>query len=125
MVFGSREHYPPTMVIQERLMDADWEHVWLYGLEHVHEWLDLMAHSTQLSALIERWHTPTESFHLPIGEATVTLLDVWQILRVLIRGTYLEYVLEGADPFLRECFNRWRQRLPIQRSWLSWRGALE
>ena len=108
VVFRSREHYPPTMAIQERLTDADWGHVALCGLEHVHEWPDLRAHSAQLSALIERWHTPTGSFHLPTGEATITLLDVWQILRVPIRGTYPEYVLEGADPFLREYFGRWR-----------------
>ena len=77
VVFRSREHYPPTMAIQERLTDVDWGHVALCGLEHVHEWPDLRAHSAQLSALIERWHTPTGSFHLPTGEATVTLLDVW------------------------------------------------
>ena len=106
VLFRSREHYPPTMVIQERLTDADWGHVQLCGLEHVHEWPDLRAHTAQLSALIERWHTPTGSFHLPTGEATVTLLDVWRILRVPIRGTYPEYVGEGVDPFLRECFGR-------------------
>ena len=80
LLFRSREHYPPTMVIQERLKDVDWGHVQLCGLEHVHEWPDLRAHSAQLSALIEQWHTPTGRFHLLTGEATITLLDVWKIL---------------------------------------------
>ena len=45
ILFRLREHYPSTMVIQERLTDADWGHVRLCGLEHVHKWPDLRAHT--------------------------------------------------------------------------------
>ncbi|CAN0912311.1 Protein MAIN-LIKE 2 [Linum grandiflorum] len=40
-----------------------------------------------LQAFIERWQPDTNTFHMPFGEMTVTLHDVWYILRVLICGT--------------------------------------
>ncbi|KAH9306811.1 hypothetical protein KI387_011215, partial [Taxus chinensis] len=37
-------------------------------------------------ALIERWDPATNVFHLPTGEMTITLEDVYRILRLLIDG---------------------------------------
>ncbi|GAB2268156.1 hypothetical protein Dimus_038697 [Dionaea muscipula] len=35
-----------------------------------------------ITAFVERWQPETNSFHLPFGEMTITLHDVWYILRI-------------------------------------------
>ncbi|XP_050222503.1 protein MAIN-LIKE 2-like [Mercurialis annua] len=35
-----------------------------------------------LSAFVERWQSDTNSFHMPFREMTITLHDVWHILRI-------------------------------------------
>ena len=35
-----------------------------------------------MTALAERWHSEHNTFHLPIGEITVSPEDVWRIVRV-------------------------------------------
>ena len=37
-------------------------------------------------AFVERWHRETSSFHLPVGEVTITLDDVSSLLHILITG---------------------------------------
>jgi len=44
-------------------------------------------------AFIERWHGETNSFHLPIGEMTITLDDVSSLLHLPILGQFPTYVL--------------------------------
>lgn len=44
-----------------------------------------------LTSLAERWHFEHNTFHLPIGEMTVTLEDIWQILHVPVMGSQFEY----------------------------------
>ena len=39
-----------------------------------------------ITALVERWRTETHTFHLPLGEATVTLEDVVVHLNLPIDG---------------------------------------
>ena len=39
-----------------------------------------------ITALVERWRQETHSFHLPIGEATVTLRDIAVLTRLPIHG---------------------------------------
>jgi len=39
-----------------------------------------------LCAFIERWHAETNTFHLPIGEMTVMLDDVSNLLHLSIVG---------------------------------------
>lgn len=41
-----------------------------------------------LSAFVERWHSETSSFHLPVGEITITLDDVSSLLHLPIRGAF-------------------------------------
>ena len=43
---------------------------------------------TLLSAFVERWHKETSSFHLLIGELTITLDDVASLLHLPITGTF-------------------------------------
>src|SRR3954463_9887039 len=42
-------------------------------------------------AFVERWHRETSSFHLPVGEMTITLHDVQCLLHLPIRGTLLDH----------------------------------
>jgi len=41
-------------------------------------------------ALCERWHTETSSFHLYVGEMTITLDDVYNLLHLPIQGRMLD-----------------------------------
>lgn len=43
------------------------------------------------SAFMERWHSKTSSFHLLIGEMSVTLNDVSSLLHLSFRGRLLDY----------------------------------
>jgi len=42
-------------------------------------------------ALCERWHTETGSFHLHVGEMTITLDDVYNLLHIPIQGRMLDH----------------------------------
>lgn len=44
------------------------------------------ANKVLVSAFVERWHAETTSFHMPFGEATITLDDVEQLLEIPIVG---------------------------------------
>jgi len=51
-----------------------------------------------ITTFVERWHRDTNSFHLPVGEMTITLDDVSSILHILIEGQFPTYVtLEHND----------------------------
>ncbi|KAJ1424740.1 Aminotransferase-like, plant mobile domain [Sesbania bispinosa] len=45
-----------------------------------------------LSAFTERWHRETSSFHLPVGEMTITLDDVSSLLHIPTEDTRAPYV---------------------------------
>lgn len=46
------------------------------GLVHCIQFPVVRVHQAMLTALIERWSSETSTFHLLIGEMTVTLEDV-------------------------------------------------
>ena len=48
-----------------------------------------------LSAFVERWHDQTSSFHLPVGEVTITLDDVASLLHLPIMGAF--YTPDAID----------------------------
>ena len=48
-----------------------------------------------LSAFVERWHDQTSSFHLPVGEVTITLDDVASLLHLPIKGAF--YTPDAID----------------------------
>ncbi|KAH1228113.1 Protein MAIN-LIKE 1 [Glycine max] len=41
-----------------------------------------------ISAFVERWHSETSTFHLPVGELTITFDDVSSILHLPITGAF-------------------------------------
>ena len=54
-----------------------------YGVYHIgHITLDWGL----ITSLVERWRPETHTFHLPVGEMTVTLQDVTIILGLCIHG---------------------------------------
>ena len=53
---------------------------WVIQMSHIRENHGL------LTALAERWHSEHNTFHLPTGEALITLEDVYLILQVPCHG---------------------------------------
>jgi len=61
------------------------------GLHHlIYIGFSTVTHA-MVHALCERWHTETSSFHLPVGEMTITLDDVYNLLHLLIQGRMLDH----------------------------------
>lgn len=54
-----------------------------------------------LTALAERWHSETCTFHLMMGEMTVTLEDVYRIPRIPIDGELIPYDRDGDKEVMR------------------------
>ncbi|XP_027935732.1 protein MAIN-LIKE 1-like [Vigna unguiculata] len=50
----------------------------------LYEYIDLGL----VLGFVERWHPETNTFHLPIGEMTITLDDVWSLLHLSISGNF-------------------------------------
>ncbi|KAL5187215.1 Protein MAIN-LIKE 1 [Glycine soja] len=50
-----------------------------------------------ISAFAERWHKETSSFHLPVGEVTITLDDVASFLHLPIIGTFHSFKTLHVD----------------------------
>ena len=48
-------------------------------------------------AFVERWHKETSSFHLPVGEVTITLDDVASLLHLSIIGVFHSFALLHID----------------------------
>jgi hypothetical protein len=49
-----------------------------------------------LSALVDRWHLETHSFHLPCGEMTVNLQDTAMILGLPLEGLPVSGIIQSA-----------------------------
>ncbi|KAL5170221.1 Protein MAIN-LIKE 2 [Glycine soja] len=50
-----------------------------------------------ISAFVERWHRETSTFHLPVGELTITLDDVSSLLRLPISGAFHSFEALSVD----------------------------
>jgi len=50
-----------------------------------------------ISAFVERWHKETSSFHLPVGELTITLDDVAYLLHLPIIGAFHSFETLHVD----------------------------
>jgi len=69
----------------------------------LYEYIDLGL----VLGFMERWHPETNTFHLPIGEMTITLDDIWSLLHLSITGNFCstknlkyEYSVEILMTFL-------------------------
>ena len=50
-----------------------------------------------MCAFVERWHVETNSFHLPVGEMTITLDDVSNLLHLPIVGQFYTHETLDSD----------------------------
>lgn len=90
------------MSLYRRLAADGLEILSAVGLDFISRWLRIRAHTTMMTVLVERWDSRACIFHLPTGEATITLLYVWRILKIPIRGVILEYMLDATNFYLWE-----------------------
>jgi hypothetical protein len=56
-----------------------------------------IVNNALISVFAERWHRDTSSFHLPIGEMTITLDDVSWLLHLPCRGTFFTFPNQNRD----------------------------
>lgn len=91
----SREHRSRDLFGYLRdLSDIDQDQLRDMGLWYITYETPIHTHLGMLSALAERWHSEMSSFHLPTGEAIVTLEDIWNILRLLIHGWWVIFDMD-------------------------------
>jgi len=65
------------------------------GLGHLLSFSDILINHHLVTALVERWRSETHTFHLPIGETTITLEDVALQLGLPIDGEPITGVMSG------------------------------
>lgn len=68
------------------------------GLHYVGRWPRIRVHIAMMTTLVERWDSRYNTFRLSTGEATMSLLDVWRILKIP------KYQLDAVDFYLREVY---------------------
>ncbi|RWR76671.1 serine/threonine-protein phosphatase 7 long form [Cinnamomum micranthum f. kanehirae] len=68
------------------LNERQLEYVRMSGLYHLAQMRWIRIDHALITGLVERWRSETNTFHLPIGEATVTLEDVAYIYGLPING---------------------------------------
>ncbi|KAI5336814.1 PREDICTED: serine/threonine-phosphatase 7 [Prunus dulcis] len=131
-----RCHEHTSMLEQWRLTPKQAELVEKAGFSYFRSIPTIVLDNSLISALVERWRRETNTFHLPVGEMTVTLEDVALILGLPIDGNPVIGVpvktphsvcedLLGKAPkdlnggmlklnWLRECFSRCPDDAPVE-----------
>ena len=61
------------------------------GLTHLPDCMLPHPDASLITSFIERWHPETNSFHMPWGEMTITLHDVYYILGLPISGVMVKH----------------------------------
>ena len=92
--FGSiafRSHFSTIGHLIQELDDGEWAHIDAMGLTHLCDLPDIWVNHGLLGALVERFHSKTNTFHLPPGEVTVIVKDVYRILWIPFHGMRVEY----------------------------------
>ena len=68
-------------------MLADWVRIEVIRLGYIVRFPHTQTYMEMVTTLCERWHSETMMFHLPMGEMTVTLEDIYWIFRFPVWGT--------------------------------------
>ncbi|XP_057524497.1 protein MAIN-LIKE 1-like [Amaranthus tricolor] len=97
----TRQHYQASTLLWEvddRVLDV----VELAGFRYIHRLLGggLELDRALITALMERWRPETHTFHLTVGEATITLQDVAVIMGLPVEGQAVIGHGEGNWPAL-------------------------
>ena len=93
-VFGDiafRSHFPPYGPLLWSLDSANLAHIERLGLSSLCQIPTVMVNHGLLTALVEHFHSEMNTFHLPMGEMTITPEDIWQILRIPFHGARVVY----------------------------------
>ena len=75
------------------------------GLHHELYWPMIKANRGLLIVVAERWHLETSTFHLHTEEITVTLEDVYWILRLPITRELVQYDQHGGTEIFCDVFD--------------------
>ncbi|EXC09161.1 hypothetical protein L484_005117 [Morus notabilis] len=81
-----RCHQHPSMLVQWKLTRKQIELVEKAGFGYLRLIPSFSLDNSLISALTDRWRRETNTFHLPVGEMTITLEDVGLILGLAIEG---------------------------------------
>ena len=107
-------HRPPSLILCHGMTDYEREVLASLGLYHIMFMPEIKRSNGLLIALVERWNSETSSFHLPIGEAIVTLEDVWHILQIPISREMVVYDPAAGHTTLHKMFGVGDAELGIQ-----------
>ena len=80
-------HHASRVLVEWELDPRILQYVEYAGFGGFHRMTFVPLDRALITALVERWRQETHSFHLPVGEATVTLRDVAILTRLPIHGT--------------------------------------
>ena len=93
-VFGDisfRSHFPLYGPLLRSLDAGELAHIERLGLSSLCRIPAVMVNHGLLTDLVERFHSEMNTFHLPMGEMTITPEDVWRILRIPFHGARVMY----------------------------------
>ena len=121
-VLRIHEHRPLSLSLCHGMIEGEREVLDRLGLYHITFMPEIRSNSGLLTALAERWHSETSSFHLPTREAIVTLEDVWKILGISIAGELVVYDPTARRTALHWMFSCGDEGLGIQDYEIGWRG---
>ena len=66
-------------------------HIDRLGLSHLCQIPIVLVNHRLLTALVEHFHLETNTFHLPLGEMTITPEDIYKILCIPYHGLRVVY----------------------------------
>ncbi|XP_057720168.1 serine/threonine-protein phosphatase 7 long form homolog [Arachis stenosperma] len=87
-------------ILPDRYNDRVEEHLRVTGFYHASQIGVVQNQKALVNALIERWHSDTHTFHLPIGECVVSLEDVALILGLPTDGLPVTGMTMSSFPAL-------------------------
>lgn len=83
--------YPPTMELVWHLSEVEHAPIDVCGLTHLLSFLDICVNHGILTTLVERFHSEHNTFHLSVGELTITPEDVYRILYIPFARDKVDY----------------------------------
>ena len=86
-----RSHFPMYGPLLRSLDAGELAHIDRLGLSSLCRIPAVTVNHSLLTALVERFHLEMNTFHLPVGEMTITPEDIWRILRIPFHSAPVVY----------------------------------